>query len=83
MYATYTLTEDELNLDFLEGVKKMFNGSQIRLTIENFDETEYLMRSERNHQFLMESIKNVNERKNLIEIPIGEIEKALNETNSI
>ena len=79
MYATYTLTKDELNLDFIEGIKKLSGGSKMHITIENYDETEYLMKSPKNHEMLLRSIKNAQNRENLIEIPIEEIEKNSNE----
>lgn len=83
MKATYILNLDELNVDFLEGLKLIFNGAQLRIKVEKHDETEYLMSSPKNHEMLMDSIRNVEKGINLVEIPIKEIEKAaLENTNS-
>ncbi|MBI5326391.1 MAG: hypothetical protein HZB41_14155 [Ignavibacteriae bacterium] len=79
MLATYTLTNDELNYEFLDNLKKMFNEGEIRLTIEHLDETEYLMKSEKNREHLARAIDDVNNRRNLVEVPYEEILKTANE----
>ena len=79
MYATYTLKKDELNLEFIENLKKMIPTDEVLLSVESFYETDYLRRSKRNHEMLMESIKNVEQNKNLIEVPFDEILKIANE----
>ena len=79
MYATYILTKDELNYEFLDNLKKMLNGSEIYLSVECLDETEYLMKSEKNHERLIQSINNANSNKNLIEVPFDDILRAANE----
>lgn len=79
MQATYTLTKDELNYEFLDNLKKMFDEGEIRLTVENFDETEYLMKSGKNHEHLINGINDVNKNKNLIEVPFDDILKTANE----
>ncbi len=79
MHATYTLTKDELNYEFLDNLKKMLDDGEIRLTVENYDETEYLMRSGKNHEHLMKGINDTNSNKNLIEVPFEDIFKTSNE----
>lgn len=79
MYATYTLTKDEFNYEFLDNLKKMLNGSQIHLSVECYDETEYLMRSPKNHEHLMRAIRNANNNENLIEVPFEDILRVANE----
>ncbi|ROL58101.1 hypothetical protein D9V86_11840 [Bacteroidetes/Chlorobi group bacterium ChocPot_Mid] len=79
MYATYTLKKDELNLEFIENLKKMIPTDQVVISVESYDETDYLRHSKKNHEILMESIKNVEQNKNLIEVPFDEILKAANE----
>ena len=79
MHATYTLTKDELNYEFLENLKKMFDEGEIRLTVEHLDETEYLMKSGKNHEHLVKGISDVIDNRNLIEVPFEEILKTANE----
>ncbi|MCL5991907.1 MAG: hypothetical protein M1419_07375 [Bacteroidetes bacterium] len=79
MHATYTLTKDELNYEFLENLKKMFNEGEIRLTVEHLDETEFLMKSEKNRKHLARAIEDVNNNRNLVEVPYEEIIKTANE----
>ncbi|MBM2817184.1 MAG: hypothetical protein HW421_3946 [Ignavibacteria bacterium] len=83
MYATYTLTKEELTYEFLDNLKKMFNEGSLQITVENFDETDYLMRSPKNREYLLKSIQNVKEGKNLITVPIEEIERQISETDNI
>lgn len=33
MQSTFTLKEDELNMDFLKGLKKMFSGKTLNMLI--------------------------------------------------
>ena len=83
MYATYTLTKDELNFEFIENLKKLITGNQVQLSIESYDETEYLMRLPKNREFLLKAIDNVENGGKLITVPIEEIERLINETNNI
>ena len=57
MYATYTLKKEELNSEFIENIKKMITTDEILLSVESYDETEYLMKSPRNREILLERIK--------------------------
>ena len=83
MYATFTLSKDELNISFLDNVKNLFETDQLIISVESYDETEYLSRSPRNHKMLMQSINNVENGIGLKEIPIEEIERAIYENDSI
>ena len=77
MYATYTLTKDELNYEFLDNLKKLVNGNQIHLSIESYDETEYLMRSPKNRDILLERIKYVEDGGELIRLTNDELKSLL------
>ena len=61
----------------------MFNEGEIHITVENFDETEYLMRSPKNHEFLLRSIENVKKGENIITVPIEEMERLISERDNI
>ena len=77
MYATYTLTKDELNFEFIENLKKLITGNQIQLSIESYDETEYLMRSPKNRDILLERIKYVEDCGELIRLTNEELKSLL------
>ncbi len=77
MHATFQIKADELNYEFFKSVKDTFKGKEIEISIMDFDETEYLLRSPKNKEILIQRIKDVEEGKNLIEVPIEEIEKNL------
>lgn len=82
MFATYTLSKDELNEVFLHNLKNFGNSDKLMISVEDYDETEYLMKSTANRDFLLRGIKNVEEGKNLISINIQEIEKLIDETSN-
>ena len=77
MTATYTLTKDELNFEFLENIKKLITNDEIHLTIESYDDTEYLLRSTKNNEILNERIKYVENGNPLIIVSREELESYL------
>ncbi|UKI54360.1 MAG: hypothetical protein L6V86_05175 [Treponema sp.] len=61
MQSTFTLRKDELNMDFLKGLKQMFSGKTLNITvsdnkIDEQDETEYLLSNPVNKQMLLDGI---------------------------
>ncbi|WP_296012462.1 hypothetical protein [uncultured Treponema sp.] len=61
MQSTFTLRKDELNMDFLKGLKKMFSGKTLNITVsdnktDEQDETEYLLSNPVNKQMLLDGI---------------------------
>ena len=68
MQTTYRLNANELNDQFLDAVKALFKDKEIEIVVSEVDETTYLIQSEANRKRLMESIENINQGKNLIEI---------------
>ncbi len=61
MQSTFTLGKDELNMDFLKGLKKMFSGKTLNITVsdnktDEQDETEYLLSNPANKQMLPDGI---------------------------
>ena len=77
MNATYQINADELDYEIFQSIKDTFKGKDIEISIMAHDETEYLLRSSMNKEILLQRLKDVEEGKNLIEIPIEEIEKVL------
>ena len=62
MQSTFTLRKDELNMDFLKGLKKMFSGKILNITVsdnktDEQDETEYLLRNPETKARLLKSIE--------------------------
>lgn len=61
MQSTFTLKKDELNMDFLKGLKKMFSGKTLNITVSDskseIDETEYLLSNEETKSRLLKSIE--------------------------
>jgi len=76
MQSVYYLNTGELNLDFLQTIKMLFDNKNIQITInECIDETEYLMQSPANAKRLMQSVNNINNGKNLVEMDINQLKK--------
>jgi len=76
MQSVYYLNTGELNLDFLQTIKMLFDNKNIQITInECIDETEYLMQSPANAKRLMQSVNNINKGKNLVEMDINQLKK--------
>lgn len=71
MYSTYRIKANEIDLNFLEGIKKMFQEREVEIVIQDIeDETEYLLKSSTNKRFLLEAIQNVEAGKNLVDVEI-------------
>jgi len=68
MHTIYRLNANELNGQFLEALKSLFQDKEIEIVVSEVDETTYLLQSETNRKRLMESLENINLGKNLVEI---------------
>ncbi len=77
MHATYQVKAEELNYELFQSIKDTFKGKEIEISIIDYDETEYLLRSPKNKEILLQRIKEVEEGKDLLTVPIEEIEKIL------
>ena len=65
MEARYILKQEELNIEFINTVKKIFNStSRLRIEIvEEMDETDYLLSTKANKKVLMDAINEYIEGK--------------------
>ncbi len=73
MSTIYRLKANEIDRNFLEEIKAKFGDKEISIVVSEFDETEYLLQSETNRNRLLRAIKNVGERKNLVEINLQDL----------
>lgn len=73
MRTTYRLNANELDQTFIEGLKATFKGKEIEVIVYEVDETEYLLKSERNKQKLLAAKANIEQGQNLIEVDIQDL----------
>lgn len=74
MSKIYRLKASELDLDFLEEMKATFGDKKIEIIVSQFDETEYLLKSEVNKNRLLKAVDNVKNRQNLIEVNLPDLQ---------
>ncbi len=74
MSTTYRLKASTLDESFLEDLKATYGDQEIEITVSEFNETDYLLKSEVNKQRLLQAIENVKQRKKLVEIPLDNLE---------
>ena len=70
MQTTYHLNVNELDKNFLAGLKATFKDKEIEIIVCEVDETEYLLKSPANKERLLQAIENVNNNTNLVEIEL-------------
>jgi hypothetical protein len=63
MNTIFIVDPAELNQSFIDGLKKLFKGKKIEISVKPIDETEYLLSSEANRKELYKSIQEINEGK--------------------
>jgi antitoxin YefM len=74
MSTVYRLKASELDRDFLEEIKATFGDKEIEIIVSQFDETEYLFKSEVNKNRLLRAIENVKEGQNLVEVNLPDLQ---------
>ncbi len=72
---TLRINAEQLDTELLQNIKTMFKDKEIEITVNEIDETEYLFRSPENKKRLLKAIEDVEQGKNLISVPLGELEK--------
>lgn len=55
---------------FIEAVQAFFKDREVEITVTEADETAYLLRSEANRMRLVQAISNIENGKNLVEVPL-------------
>ena len=73
MSTVYRLKASELDRHFLEELKATFGDKEIEITVCEFDETDYLLKSAANKNRLLKAIDNVRLRTNLVEVDIEDL----------
>ncbi|MBF0541593.1 MAG: hypothetical protein HQK91_09115 [Nitrospirae bacterium] len=73
MYSTYRINVNELNDKFIEALKIIFKDKEIEITVQDVDETAYLLKSENNKKRLLEAISNVKNNINLVEVNMEDL----------
>ncbi len=66
METIYQLNADDLNEDFLEGLKATFKHKEIEIVVYERDETAYLLRSPANRARLLQAIADIEQNQNLV-----------------
>ncbi len=66
MQTIYQINADELDENFLDSVKAQFKHKEIEIVVFERDETEYLMRSPANRNYLLRAIKDIEENRNIV-----------------
>ncbi|MEO1590873.1 MAG: hypothetical protein AAFU71_06235 [Cyanobacteria bacterium J06632_22] len=74
MNASYRLKASELNEQFLESLKAIFQDQEIEIMVYPVDETAYLLRSEANRERLLTAKADVENGTNLVEVPLESLE---------
>jgi antitoxin YefM len=65
METIYQLNADDLNEDFLEGLKTSFKHKEIEIVVYERDETAYLLRSPANRSRLLEAVADIEQNRHL------------------
>lgn len=66
MQTIYQVNADDLNEDFLEGLRTTFKHKEIEIVVYERDETAYLLRSPANRARLLEAIGDVEQNRNIV-----------------
>ena len=66
METIYQLNADDLNEDFLEGLKASFKHKEIEIVVYERDETAHLLRSPANREYLLKAIADIEQNRNVV-----------------
>ncbi|KAM3113739.1 hypothetical protein [Phormidesmis sp. 146-33] len=75
MQTIYRLNANELDQNFLDGLKATFKDQEIEIVVYGVDETAYLMASAANRARLLQAVENIKQRSStLIEVNLDNLE---------
>ena len=70
MHTVYRLNVDEVNSQFIESLQVLFKDREVEITVNDVDETAYLLQSEPNRRRLLQAVQNISNQQNLIKVPL-------------
>ncbi|MEI8133610.1 MAG: hypothetical protein WCH46_00870 [bacterium] len=76
MTTTFRVHASELDQDFFERLKAMFNGKEIEIIVHekhDMDETDYLLSDPENRTHILDSHARVGRREGLVEVDINSL----------
>lgn len=74
MYSTYKLNADELTNDILNSIKSAYQHKEIEIIVQDIqDETEYLLSTDANKKHLLKSIKEINNKENIVSVKLEDL----------
>ena len=66
MNTIYQVNANEIDQGLLASIKAALKDKEIEITVNEFDETEYLLRSPANRDSLIRAVKDIEEGRNII-----------------
>jgi antitoxin YefM len=66
MQTIYQINADDLDQTLLESIKLQYKHKKIEIFVSEIDETEYLMRSPANREYLLRAVQDVENNQNII-----------------
>ena len=57
---------EDLDQQFLDGLKKAFANKKIEITVSEADETDYLLRSPPNRERLLRAVADIEQNRNIV-----------------
>ena len=73
MQSIYKLKANELDEQFITGLKATCKDKDIEIIVYEMDETEYLLKSEANRIRLMKARANIENKTNLVEVDLEDL----------
>ncbi len=73
MDITIRINTDNLSADIIDGIKKMFPYKTVEITIQQADETEYILSDPEYTQDLMKRIEEYNTKQKTITVKADEL----------
>jgi len=73
MQTSYRLNARDLDENFLESLKMLFQDKEIEILVYDVDETAYLSQSDENRQRLLTAIANIERGGNRVEVSLDDL----------